>query len=76
MSLCRFDEDFLAELDRTDGVRGKGWSAVLRRLTSEFLRRRRAREIDARYERSYAGVALPLGEGFEGWEEEGVWPPG
>jgi metal-responsive CopG/Arc/MetJ family transcriptional regulator len=70
-----FDEELLAELDRTGEVREKGRSAVLRQLTSDFLTRRRAREIDAQYERAYTGVAQPLGEGFEEWEDEGVWPP-
>lgn len=70
-----FDEELLAELDRTDEVREKGRSAVLRQLISDFLRRRRAREIDAQYERAYARVEQPLGEDFEGWEDEGVWPP-
>ncbi|HXO21936.1 MAG TPA: hypothetical protein VOA87_18635 [Thermoanaerobaculia bacterium] len=69
-----FDEDLLAELDETPDVRKKGRSAVLRQLTSDYLRRRRKHEIDAQYDRAYAGVEEPLGKGFEGWEEEGVWP--
>jgi hypothetical protein len=44
---------------------------VLRELTRQFLRRRREQEIDAQYEYAYAGVADPLGENFEGWDEEG-----
>ena len=70
-----FDEDLLAELDETAEVREKGRSAVLRQLTSNFLRQHREREIDAQYERAYAGVEDPLGKDFAGWEEEGVWPP-
>lgn len=70
-----FDEDLLARLDDTADVREKGRSAVLRQLTSDFLLRRREREIDAQYERAYAGVEDPLGKEFEGWEEQGVWPP-
>jgi metal-responsive CopG/Arc/MetJ family transcriptional regulator len=70
-----FEEALLAELDGTAEVREKGRSAVLRQLTSDFLRRRRRQEIDTRYERAYAGVETPLGKDFEGWEEEGVWPP-
>jgi Ribbon-helix-helix protein, copG family len=69
-----FDEDLLAELDETAEVREKGRSAVLRQLASDFLRRRREHEIDAQYERAYAGVQDPLGKDFEGWEKEGVWP--
>lgn len=70
-----FDEDLLAELDETVDVREKGRSAVLRQLISDFLRQRREREIDAQYERALAGVEDPLGKDFEGWEEEGIWPP-
>lgn len=70
-----FDEALLAELDRTAEVREKGRSAVLRQLTSDFLRQHRKHEIDAQYERAYSGVEHPLGKDFEGWEEEGVWPP-
>jgi metal-responsive CopG/Arc/MetJ family transcriptional regulator len=68
-----FDEGLLAELDKTADVRERGRSAVLRELASDFLQRRREREIDARYERAYKEVKEPLGAGFEGWEEEGVW---
>ena len=70
-----FDDNLLAELDETAEVREKGRSAVLRQLTSDFLRQRREQEIDAQYERAYAGVEDPLGKEFEGWENEGVWPP-
>jgi metal-responsive CopG/Arc/MetJ family transcriptional regulator len=70
-----FDEDLLAELDETSEVREQGRSAVLRQLASDFLRQRREQEIDAQYERAYAGVEDPLGKDFEGWENEGVWPP-
>jgi metal-responsive CopG/Arc/MetJ family transcriptional regulator len=69
------DEDLLAQLDKTAEVREKGRSAVLRQLTSDFLRKRHEQEIDAQYERAYKGVKDPLGKDFEGWEEEGVWPP-
>jgi metal-responsive CopG/Arc/MetJ family transcriptional regulator len=69
------DEDLLAQLDETAEVREKGRSAVLRQLTSDFLRKRRKQEIDAQYERAYEGIEDPLGKEFEGWEEEGVWPP-
>jgi len=60
-----FDEDLLAELDETAVVREKGRSAVLRQLTSDFLRQRREREIDAQYERAYSGVGNPLGDDFD-----------
>lgn len=70
-----FDETLLAELDETSEVREKGRSAVLRQLASNFLDQNRRREIDAQYDRAYAGVQSPLGKDFAGWEEEGVWPP-
>jgi metal-responsive CopG/Arc/MetJ family transcriptional regulator len=70
-----FDEDLLAELDETTDVREKGRSAVLRQLASDFVSHRRQQEIDAQYERAYAGVVEPLGKDFAGWEDEGVWPP-
>jgi metal-responsive CopG/Arc/MetJ family transcriptional regulator len=70
-----FDETLLAELDGTADVRDKGRSAVLRQLASDFLRQRREQEIDAQYTRAYADVEDPLGGDFEGWEEEGAWPP-
>jgi len=70
-----FEDALLAELDGTAEVREKGRSAVLRQLTSDFLRRRSRQEIDTRYERAYAGVEATLGKDFEGWEEEGVRPP-
>jgi hypothetical protein len=56
-----FDEGLLAELDETADVREKGRSAVLRELASDFLQRRREREIDVRYERAYKEVKEPLG---------------
>lgn len=42
---------------------------------SDFLRQQRGQEIDAQYERAYAEVKEPLGREFDGWEDEGVWPP-
>jgi metal-responsive CopG/Arc/MetJ family transcriptional regulator len=70
-----FDEELLEELDKTADVREKGRSAVLRQLTSDFLRQQREKEVDAGYERAYAEVDNPLGKDFAGWDEEGVWPP-
>jgi metal-responsive CopG/Arc/MetJ family transcriptional regulator len=68
-----FDESLLARLDSTPEVRREGRSAVLRRATEEYLRDRRRREISDRYRSAYAG-GEGLGEEFEGWEDEGVWP--
>ena len=70
-----FDETLLAKLDDTPDVKKNGRSAVLRQLTGEFLRRHRRKQIDAQYERAYAGVEDPAGRDFEGWEDEGAWPP-
>jgi metal-responsive CopG/Arc/MetJ family transcriptional regulator len=70
-----FDEALLGELDETAEVQEKGRSAVLRQITSEFLRQRRSQAIDAQYERAYQGVKEPLGLEFAGWEDEGEWPP-
>jgi len=70
-----FDETLLAELDETREVREQGRSAVLRQLASDFLDQNRRRAIDAQYGRAYTGVQNPLGKDFEGWEDEGVWPP-
>ena len=70
-----FDEILLAELDATTDVRENGRSSVLRQIAKDFLRQRRAQEVDAQYERAYAGVQGQLGNDFEGWEEESVWLP-
>jgi metal-responsive CopG/Arc/MetJ family transcriptional regulator len=67
-----FEEALLSELDGTAEVRERGRSAVLRQLTSDFLRRRREQEIDRQYERAYSGVDSPLGMDFEGWEDDGA----
>jgi hypothetical protein len=65
----------LVEFDETAEVQGKGRSAVLRQLTSDYLRLRRSQAIDAQYERAYEGVEEPLGSDFAGWEEEGESNP-
>lgn len=43
--------------------------------TAEVGEKRREQEIDAQYDRAYAGVEDPLGKDFQGWENEGAWPP-
>ncbi|HXT52403.1 MAG TPA: hypothetical protein VN811_15275 [Thermoanaerobaculia bacterium] len=68
-----FDEKLLAQLDATGEVRSEGRSAVLRRATAEYLARRRDSEIAEAYARGY-GANPGLGEEFEGWSEQGVWP--
>lgn len=68
-----FDEALLRELDADEEVKKHGRSAVLRRATAEYLRRSRARRIEAQYRRAYSRDAL-LFEDLEGWASEGVWP--
>lgn len=68
------DEDLLQELDATEEVAREGRSAVLRRVLEEYLRRRRRERVRERYEEAYSSES-GLGDDFEGWAEEGVWPP-
>lgn len=68
-----FDEGLLRRLDQDEEVRRFGRSAVLRRATAAYLRRRRARRIADAYRRAY-GTAAGLGDEFAGWEDEGAWP--
>ncbi len=66
------DDVLLARLDADEEVRRDGRSAVIRRATDEYLRRRRKRAIADQYAAAYAARAsLP---GFEGWEDQGEWP--
>lgn len=67
-----FDEELLRRLDASEEVRHDGRSAVLRRATEEFLRRREKALIRERYTHAY-GDETRL-DGFEGWEEQGSWP--
>ncbi len=68
-----FDERLLAKLDADADVRKIGRSAVLRRLASEYLRKKSESTIDARYRKGYSDRS-GLGPEFDGWEKEGVWP--
>ena len=68
------DEHLLARLDEDPEVRRTGRSAVLRRAAEEYLARRRRAAVAESYHRAY-GNAGGLGEEFEGWEEQGEWPP-
>jgi metal-responsive CopG/Arc/MetJ family transcriptional regulator len=68
------DEPLLAELDADEEVRREGRSAVLRRAIREYLKRRRRQAIARQYREAYAD-GKGLGEEFEGWEEQGEWPP-
>jgi metal-responsive CopG/Arc/MetJ family transcriptional regulator len=67
------DEPLLKRLDADEEVQQDGRSAVLRRAVAEYLRRKRKDRIAESYRRAYADGG-GLGEGFAGWEDEGVWP--
>ncbi len=67
------DEPLLRRLDADEEVRQRGRSAVIRRATAEYLRRRRARGVAEAYARAY-GADAGLGDEFKGWEREAQWP--
>ena len=66
------DESLLEALDADEEVRRDGRSAVLRRATAEYLRRRRAQRIDEQYRRAYADGRKEAE--LSGWAGEGTWP--
>lgn len=68
-----FDEKLLERLDATDEVRRDGRSAVLRRATVEYLKKKHRHTIAESYKRAYGSDAGP-GTDFDGWEEQGRWP--
>jgi len=68
-----FDERILAKLDADEDVQKVGRSAVLRRIVSDYLRKKTESAIDGRYRKGYAD-GTGLGPEFDGWEEEGGWP--
>ncbi len=72
-----FDERLLARLDATNEVQKEGRSAVLRRATLEYLKRRQQSVIAERYAKAYGASDTSLdgltGES-PGWEDEGEWP--
>ena len=65
------DERLLAALDADPEVKRDGRSAVMRRATGEYLRRKRRASIAEAYRRGYRGGA---GGDLEGWADEGEWP--
>lgn len=65
------DEKLLAELDADPEVKRDGRSAVLRRATAEYLRRKQRASIADAYRRGYRAGA---GRELEAWADEGVWP--
>jgi len=68
------DEELLERLDADREVQSEGRSAVLRRAALAYLERRRRQEIAERYRQAYSD-GQGLGEEFEGWENQGEWPP-
>ena len=67
-----FDETLLGRLDAEQEVKEVGRSAVLRRLVTAYLERRREAAIDAQYRKGYVD-GEGLGPEFEGWEDEAAW---
>lgn len=65
------DERLLAELDADPEVKRDGRSAVMRRATTEYLRRKRKDSIAEAYRRGYRGGSE---RELEGWADEGEWP--
>ena len=68
------DEDILSELDKDKDIRRRGRSAVFRQLAVEYLKRKKDKEITSLYRKAYGNSKDMLGDDFEDWEEEGVWP--
>lgn len=69
-----FDEGLLARLDEEQEVKRQGRSAVLRKATEEYLESRRLERIADQYQQAYREEP-GLGGEFEGWEDQGEWPP-
>ena len=67
------DEKLLAKLDADEETRRNGRSAVFRRAVAEYLKQRRRLAIADSYRKAY-GNTEGLGQEFEGWEHEGIWP--
>jgi predicted transcriptional regulator len=65
------DEELLAQLDADPEVKRDGRSAVMRRATAEYLRRKRRASIADAYRRGYGAAT---GRDLEAWADEGVWP--
>ena len=67
------DEALLARLDADVEVRRDGRSAVIRRATDEYLRRRRRQTIRDQYTKGY-GTRHGVEDELNGWADEGTWP--
>lgn len=68
------DEDILSELDKDKNVLRHGRSAVFRQMAAEYLKRKKEKEISSLYRKAYGNGKDILGNDFECWEQEGVWP--
>lgn len=66
-----FDEGLLSALDADPEVERDGRSAVIRRATAEYLRRKRRTAIAESYRRGYSGG---VGSELTDWADEGEWP--
>ena len=66
------DEELLKELDRDAEVKRDGRSAVVRRATLDYLRRKGRKRIREAYEKAY-GKGAPAHDDFEGWAKEATW---
>ena len=68
------DEKLLNALDADEEVRRLGRSAVLRKIVAEYIDYRRRKTVASQYRLAYGEAEEGLGAGFEGWENEGIWP--
>ena len=68
-----FDEALLKRLDADEEVRQSGRSAVLRRATAEYLRRRRGRKTAEAYKRAYGAGRVSVDRELTGWPDESAW---
>lgn len=67
------DERLLARVDAQPEVKKEGRSAFLRRALEDYLRRKRAREVDAAYRREYGRKPVTPAENLGPWEDA-PWP--
>ena len=66
------DERLLRSLDSDSETRRHGRSAVIRSALAQYLKAKRAAEIDEAIRRGYAKA--PRDQELEGWPGEGTWP--
>jgi metal-responsive CopG/Arc/MetJ family transcriptional regulator len=68
------DEDLLKEVDQHPESRERGRSAVIARALRLYLELQRRREVDAAYERAYAGRADEVLDEFADLLGKQAWP--